>query len=338
MSNFMYQCCCPEEVQTCPSSSCPCNSSYTATGIDFTYSFTHNIGTINCATCISQGACRRFDYNMQAAVVQDDPIVVTRRVCPVSGTCGWYGTGTVSVTITATFDEERVCSGALNRSCPQSFSAEVSVPCCIHVTCSTQREGCAGVLVDPGELTYIHKLEICDFTVECWDTYFCGSRSLVTDPCAVIDCDNMLNCDDGPYQVRCIGAHYTWISKYKCLSTISTGDWDRRGFYQNGFRCEPPCTGVVGEATSVLDSNVSQFGPFALHTRDVECNADETDKCQGNLVTGAIAGGHLVGSPTIKDCLRSYCSGCDDTYSFGGVGCPSIDVLQAHSFDRWNYA
>lgn len=337
MSNFAYQCCCGEGGQPCPSSNCPCNSSYTVTGIDFTYSFTHNIGLVNCATCLN--VCKRADYNIQVAVVQTEPIVVTRKVCPVTGTCGWYGAGFVQVTLNATYDVQRVCSGALNRTCPESYTAEVTVPCCIHVTCNTSaREGCEGVLTQPGERSYVHKLEICDFTVKCWDAFFCGSRNLVTEPCGDIDCDNGLNCDDGPYQVRCIGAHYTWISRFECLQNIGIGDWMRRGFAQAGFRCDPPCTGADINGNSILDANVSQFGPFALHVRDIECDNEESDLCQGNTVTAAIAGGHIVGSAAIRDCLRSYCASCDDTYMYGGPGCASVDVLQQHDFTRWNYA
>lgn len=335
MSTTHHGCCCePASSEVCVTQApCPCNSSYAVGNIDFDYQFQRNISSLNCANC-GQFCCERSDYNFQINVKLAGATVSR------TSACCYYGADEAEVTCTVTYQQERQCSGALNRLCPQqTYSVTMNVPVCIHVVCSTAREGCTGNLVEPNERTWRHTLEICDFTIKCTDSEICGGRNLVTDPCLSMSCDDQLNCDAMVGQTRCIGGRFTWISKYsKCLSLIGTGDWMAQGFYQTGNRCGSPCTGVTGESTSILDSNIADNGVFAVHYTE-ECSQGVATTCEGNIVTNAYWK-HLSGNPTVDALLRSYCGTADEAIAFcpPQTNCGTVDIIQTHSFSRWTYA
>lgn len=349
MSNFQYQCCCSEEAcDECPSSSCPCNTSYAVNGIDFSYQFIYGSPDIPCTYCNT--GCYRKEYSITLQFQQTAAATVTRRTCPENGKCGWYGTLDLECTYTVELLEQGKCfsTTGLNRTKSQTFTGTVTVDACIHVTCRgcATHEGCAGFLVS-NERAYHHTLEICDFPIKCTDVELLGGYALPSGPCECgADCDwdaaNYAPCDCGPFSLRCIGGTLSFLSKYKCLSTLVAADYRCRGWY-NPLRCELPCTGTVSTnpTVSTLDQNVASCGVFAVVV-DSECSeqdAGDDGYCDQKTRTSAFL--PTNGAPFdagIQEALQSYCGSVDDVMLVTSCAPYEYTVFQIGCPNPWTYA
>lgn len=339
MSNFVYQCCCEGGAQPCPTT-CVCATSYSVDGATLSYLFQLADAQTNCNEC-GQGACFRREYSISVNAVQDGPLVVTRQSVGQTGApCCWYGEGEMLVEYSVSVTETRQCSGALNKTWSSTFTGEIVVPCCLHVSCRTGvAEGCTRNFGN--DRHYVHKLELCDFPIECFDVYTAGSIDAVSGLCdPTITCDDFgANCDHGPFSLWCIGGHVTYVSKYQCLDTLGAQDSNCRAWYQNGYRCQYPCTG--GTESSLLDSAVAAIGPFACVLRE-ECDPGGDPPCTGNpgggtpwLITYDAAWGTAVTND-----LTSYCGGVDTTIFPVSVACGGVDIIQSGCGGAipWTYA
>lgn len=337
MSNFAYQCCCEGGPPACPTT-CICATSYAVTGATLTYSFTYTDKRTNCAEC-GQGGCYRKEYTILIQAAQEGTLVVNRQtVGQTSAPCCWYGAGDMLVDYAVSVIETRQCSGALNRTKTSSWTGQETVPCCLHVTCNSgSAEGCQYNFGN--DRHYVHKLELCDFPIACQDVVRIGSlESGVCD--TTITCDDLgANCDSSPYSLWCVGGHVTYVSKYKCLNLLGTTDSDCRGFYQNGFRCNYPCTG--GTEASLLDLAVSAYGPFACVLRE-ECDAGGDPPCSGDPFAGTpwLPTFDLSWDITVRNDLKSYCGSVDTEIFPTSIACGGIDIIQVGcgGWIPWTYA
>jgi hypothetical protein len=324
MSHFQYQCCCGEASQPCPTT-CVCATSYAVSGCVIDYNFQLADAQTNCTEC-GQGGCYRKEYSITVYAAQEGSMTVTRQTVGASGApCCWFGEGVMDVTYTVTFQEFRQCSGALNKTYPaQSFTGGIEVPFCLHVTCRTgTAEGCSRNFGD--DRHYVHKLELCDFPVACFDVLVAGSIDPISGLCdRTITCDDLgANCDAGPFSLWCGGGSVAYVSRYKCLDTLLTTDSACRGWYQSGFTCnECPAVGV--------DTGTAANGPFACYLRE-ECDGGGDPPCSG------AAGGGDAFLPTlipyapdaVKADLRSYCGSVDTVIYPTSVGCGGVDIIQS---------
>jgi hypothetical protein len=352
MSHFQYQCCCSDkpDCTSCPTSNCPCNSSYLVNGISFTYEFTLDTPVDPpCDFCNS--GCYSKSYSISLNFTQPTAGLVTRQSCPdeaASNRCGWYGGVELSCDYTVTVVEKGKCfgsspSGGLNRTVNKTYTGTVDVEGCLHVTCQecAPHPSCGGAL-GIYEKAWHHTLEICDFPIACANVTIMGGQPAdLSLPCgAGADCDwgatPYVPCDVGPASIRCIGGTISFRSKYVCLSTIGN-DYKCRGWY-NPLRCEAPCTGTLGNPPfSVLDFNVLDCGAFAC-VLDDECAdpaQDPTDDgyCDKKRRLEAFLP-TLVGDAALRAELQSFCGAVDTSveivpcapyvYTIFQLGCPNL--------------
>lgn len=351
MSNYAYQCCCGTPSCTgCPSSSCPCNSSYAVTGINFTYQFIYGSPAIPCAECNT--GCYRKEYSILLTFTQPTAISVTRRTCPETNACGWYGQFELTCNYTVELEEEGKCFGAsssgLNRIKKSTWTGSRTVQACLHITCGgcANHEGCTGNLTTNTK-AWFHRLEICDFAIACSNVTILGGKASANAPCeAGADCDwgappGYLPCDYGPLSLRCIGGSLGYVSKYLCLSTLQAQDWRCQGWYQTRL-CELPCTGTISQnpTVSTLSANVNANGVFAMYLDD-ECSAgdpgDDGDCDKTNRVAWGSAMQTLLGDSTLLTALTSYCGSVDDVIPV--PSCPQYQytVFQSGCPNPWTY-
>jgi hypothetical protein len=332
MSHFQYQCCCGDPSDPCPTT-CVCASSYSVTGAAINYSYSYIPQAVNCPGC-GQGGCYSIDYSISIAATQIGSLVVTRQTVGASGAnCCWVGDGEMEVSYTVTYQETRQCSGALNKVWPAvSYSGTIDVPCRLHVTCQTgAAEGCQFNLGNTRH--YVHKLELCNFPIDCNDVIRAGSIDPISGDCdTAITCDDTgANCDAGPFSLWCGGGHVAFVSAYKCLDTLGVGDSKCRGFYQNGYRCGNPLD-------AYLDARVAASGPFAGFLRE-ECDVGGADPCDESFtaIDAFLPTINSAGNAAVLADLRSYCAAVDITVS---DPCQSVDIIQGSCLGRipWTYA
>ena len=333
MSHFQYQCCCGETSQPCPTT-CVCATSYAVSGCVIDYAFQLNDFQTNCSLC-GQGACYRKEYSITVYAAQNGSMTVNRQTVGSSGAnCCWFGEGVMDVTYTVTFQEHRQCSGALDKTyTTQSFTGGIEVPFCLHVTCRTgTAEGCSRNFGN--DRHYVHKLQLCDFPIECFDVLVAGSIDPISGLCdRTITCDDLgANCDAGPFSLWCGGGGVAYVSRYKCLDTLLTTDSACRGWYQSGFTCNTcPEEGLIVEGTD---------GPFACYLRE-ECDVGGDPPCSGAALSNAFLPTFITYAPdAVKADLMSYCGSVDAEFFPYSVGCGGVDVIQGGCSGHipWTYS
>jgi len=331
VSGLHRACCCGAPAEECPST-CVCASSYSVTGVAFTYAFQYSESFPNCAEC-GQGNCLVRAYSINLTFVQDGVFVVARQTVGTSGaTCCWYGTAELAVSGTVTLQEFRRCSGALDCNGPaQSWDVDTSVPCCLHVTCRPGAgDGCSASF---SPRHYVHRLEVCDFGIAC-DGVLLGT---IEDGACVpgVTCDDLgVCCEVQDYQVRCAGGSLTYVSRYECLENLGAGDSSCRGWHYTGARCNSPsCTGPN------LDTNTATIGPFACYFAEACDQGLLAPPCEDLAAVTAIMRTYdPAWDSTLRDELRSYCASVDWS---AGNACSVTDVIQAgcpSGTIPWTYA
>jgi hypothetical protein len=332
--NTARLCCCePGSVEECPVSSCPCASSYSVSNIAVNYGYQNNSSPPVCANC-GQSGCYKRDWSITVSGVQLGPLVVTRG--GGSGEqlpCCYYGEGEMRITYSVSFTESRHCSGARNISYPtQSFTGTIDVPMSLSVYCRNTATiaGCGRNL--GVARSYQHKLQICNWPIECSDVLIAGTIDAITNECtAGVTCDDGDNCEFGPFSLWCGGANITYISRYQCLDTLLPSDSACQGFYQGGPLCGD------GIDPFLLD-RVANNGPFACFLRE-ECDQGVADPCDQAMGTvGAflptIAHGN---TPSVLADLKSFCASVDQSIS---TPCSTVDIIQSGCGPGipWTYA
>jgi len=334
MNTAPFCCCEPGTIEECPVSSCPCASSYTVNNISVSYGFQLSTSSSNCPNC-GQGGCGKTDYAITVTGVQLGPLVVTRG----GGTgeqlpCCYYGEGEMRITYSFTFQQARMCSGLLNRTCDaQTFTGTIDVPISMSVTCRSTGT-VAGCNRNLGvSRAYFHKLQICNWPLRCSDVMLCGAIDAVTGDCVPdFSCDNLgANCDNyGPFSLWCGGALITRISRYQCLDTLLPDDFAFRGFHGGGPLC--------GDGIEPFHlSRTEADGPFAMYLRE-ECDAGGADPCDQNFSGGGTGFVTLLYPQTssVYNDLRGFCASVDASIS---TPCNTTDIIQAGGVGiGWSYA
>lgn len=325
MSHHRACCCDEDEPEPVP---CNCTdeelfpTSIAVMGIAFQYKYEW---TAPAATTCPQSCTEFTDLVVTANVTQLLPFNVYFQGSGASGGCCYYGEGTVQVQIegmvSATTHSNPTCNGVYGWSVEKTLE----VPCCLHITCEDVRKcGCGyNIKTDPtkckGPSVYIHKLEICDFTVDC-------------------DVEIPLYCDCDPGTVtyvnraiRCNGARLAYASTFESPLTTGGAECVSLGWY-------PPCTACVlpsctpGNSAAApcndhdLATGVFGHGPFSLYATEVCTEGqDEYPPCTDHGSGGGIRTAPDPDWPTyVFDLAISTNGGVDE--SWPGPPCSGISV------------
>jgi hypothetical protein len=172
----------------------------------------------------------------------------------------------------------------------------------------------------------VHTIEIGDFVITC-------NANIITAG----------DCDSCPQQeslaLRCLGGRFQYSTDVGCLSGLSGVRF--MGFHGNsaqycgtGGPVENP-----GACYRNLDSNIAQFGPFAVRTEE-ECSEQDKQQCIDPVASGAFLPTFDASwAESLRVSLQSPCGSTDWSGRLFPLSiCPDeYDVLQSGAPGFWNY-
>lgn len=340
MSNWAYACCCADgsncvECETVCDDFC--SSSYVVDNINLTYTFSRYRQNVPACPPIGPAcgqSCGFLEYDIEAIVTPDDPIVMNRVVCTANSKCGYYGEGYVNVQYTLNAIWTKRCDNCGGGSpITKTYAGSARVPVCLHVSCAEcgTYECCQNTIYQ--ETVWRHVLEICNFTVDCTADL---PGQIDADPsspfygqCTPIDlsCDRpgCVDCDIAK-SLRCAGASVSYQSPYECLDTVSLSEMCCLG-WKRVAQCQDWCFEPAAWST---------YGPFSAGFHD-ECDQGIPSVCDG-VITGAYFP-TWSSNAQVQAALTSYCgSASEEVPEPVGPQCGSTEFIQLGcNGQAWTY-
>lgn len=264
MAHHAYVCC--SELPPCPEcvESCDFATSYSFTGLSFSFSFDASYG--NCLPCPYEGgggggSFGQRSYSIRVDAVQLAPITFTR--VGSGGDCRYEACGELDVTYEVTEDVRYGCCApedvgtgpTADCSDGQTIQGARTVSFSLLATCECFNESCCGTLTD---CRWRFTLTICGFPIATSHEVY------------VADCETNPDCGVEPGgHLFMNGAVITWVTPLVALDTLTEADHCLRyGPYANldeqGAFCDPEVTAY------------GLCGPFAIDRTDTavaECGA-----------------------------------------------------------------
>lgn len=313
--SLQRSCCCGEpEICTV----CECNTSYSVGGINLAYQFQRYKTNANQAC-----DCRYNEFNLNLTFSPAGPVTVTK---VSGGGCCYRGRFEMNVTgfldLWQHYDSGSYCPPKVDDN--NAYQILNTTTCaCITVVCNTFASNCNGRATSPA---LVHTIEIGDFVIAC------GANVIYAG-----DCDSCAQ--QGSFALRCLGGRFQYSTDVGCLSNPSGIKF--MGFHGNsaqycgsGGPVENP-----GACYRNLDSNIAQFGPFAIRTEE-ECSEQDKRQCIDPIASGAFLRTYdAAWAESLRVSLQSPCGSTDWSGRIFPLSiCPDeYDVLQSGAPGFWNY-
>lgn len=308
-------CCCGEPE---PCTVCECNTSYAVGGINLAYQFQrYKVGAPQACDC------RFNEFNLNLTFAPAGPVTVTK---VSGGGCCYRGRFNVNVggflDLSQHYDSGSYCPPKIDAQ--NAYQIVNTTTCaCITVVCNSKVDVCNGSTM---ATSLVHTIEIGDFVIECnANVIYAG------------DCDSCPQ--QGSFALRCLGGRFQYSTDVGCLSGLSGVKF--MGFYGNsqqfcgtGGPVENP-----GACYLNLESNIAQFGPFAVRTEE-ECSEQDKQQCIDPVASGAfLPTFNASWAESLRVSLQSPCGSTDWSGRLFPLSiCPDeYDVLQSGAPGFWNY-
>ncbi len=313
--SLQRSCCCGEPE---PCTVCECNTSYAVSGINLAYQF-QRYKTNATQAC----DCRYNEFNLNLTFAPAGPVTVTK---VSGGGCCYRGRFTVNVggflDLWQHYDSGSYCPPKIDAQ--NAYQIVNTTTCaCITVVCNSKVDVCNGSTM---ATSLVHTIEIGDFVIECnANVIYAG------------DCDSCAQ--QGSFALRCLGGRFQYSTDVGCLSGLSGVKF--MGFHGNsaqycgtGGPVENP-----GACYRNLDSNIAQWGPFAVRTEE-ECSEQDKQQCIDPVASGAFLPTFDASwAESLRVSLQSPCGSTDwSGRLFPLTVCPDeYDILQSGAPGFWNY-
>jgi hypothetical protein len=267
--------------------------------------------------------CRFNEFNLNLTFSPAGPVTVTK---VSGGGCCYRGRFTVNVggfiDLWQHYDSGSYCPPKIDTQ--DAYQIVNTTTCaCITVVCNSKVDVCNGATM---ATSLVHTIEIGDFVIECnANVIYAG------------DCDSCAQ--QGSFALRCLGGRFQYSTDVGCLSGLSGVKF--MGFHGNsaqycgtGGPVENP-----GACYRNLDSNIAQFGPFAVRTEE-ECSEQDKQQCIDPVASGAFLRTFDASwAESLRVSLQSPCAATDWSGRLFPVSiCPDeYDILQSGGPGFWNY-
>lgn len=297
---------------------CECNTSYAVSGINLAYQF-QRYKTNATQAC----DCRYNEFNLNLTFAPAGPVTVTK---VSGGGCCYRGRFTVNVggflDLWQHYDSGSYCPPKIDAQ--NAYQIVNTTTCaCITVVCNSKVDVCNGSTM---ATSLVHTIEIGDFVIECnANVIYAG------------DCDSCAQ--QGSFALRCLGGRFQYSTDVGCLSGLSGVKF--MGFHGNsaqycgtGGPVENP-----GACYRNLDSNIAQWGPFAVRTEE-ECSEQDKQQCIDPVASGAFLPTFDASwAESLRVSLQSPCGSTDWSGRLFPLSiCPDeYDILQSGAPGFWNY-